>query len=230
MGIELFNAEFLAVLGSVVLINIVLSGDNAVVIALASRNLAHDQQKKAVFWGSFGAILMRVVLTIIAVSLLNIPLIQFIGGILLIWIAIKLLIEEKGDGHCNLDADCLMSAVKTIIFADLVMSIDNVIAVAGATRGNIPLLIFSLIISIPLIMWGSNVIMRLMERYPIIVTLGAGLLGYTAGEMILADVFVAGQLQNGLQFLHSIIPVVTTIGVIVAGWLLKSKQRDKALS
>jgi len=230
MGVELFNAEFLALLGSVILINIVLSGDNAVVIALASRNLPPEQQKKAIFWGSFGAIAMRVILTLIAVSLLKIPFIQLIGGLLLIWIAIKLLMEEKGDGHCDLDADCLMAAIKTIIFADLVMSIDNVIAVAGATRGNIPLLIFSLVISIPLIMWGSNLIMRLMERYPIIVTLGAALLGYTAGEMILADVYVAGRLHNGLQFLHTAIPAITTLGVVAVGWMLKKKQHDKASS
>lgn len=227
MFMEFLNPEFLAVLGSVILINIVLSGDNAVVIALASRNLPLEQQKKAIFWGSFGAIAMRVILTLVAVTLLKIPFIQAIGGLLLIWIAVKLLVEEKDDGHCDIGADCLMSAVKTIIFADLVMSIDNVIAVAGATKGNIPLLVVSLLISIPLIMWGSNLIMRMMEKYPIIVTLGAALLGYTAGEMILADVFVAKLIHNDL--LHMIIPIITTLGVIVAGRVFKSRQRDEAL-
>jgi YjbE family integral membrane protein len=220
---EFLSADFMVMLGSVILINIVLSGDNAVVIALASRNLPEHQQKKAVLWGSLGAIAMRVVLTLIAVSLLKIPFLQVIGGALLIWIAVKLLIEEKEE-HCNVDADCLTAAVKTIIFADLVMSIDNVIAVAGATRGNIPLLLISLAISIPLIIWGSNIIMHLMEKYPVIVTLGAALLGYTAGEMIVADTYVANALHGGLAFLHTGIPIATTLGVVLIGRILRQKQ------
>jgi YjbE family integral membrane protein len=224
MGLELFSPDFLVSLGSVILINIVLSGDNAVVIALASRNLPEKQQKRAILWGSFGAIAMRVLLTLVAVYLLKIPFLQVIGGGLLIWIAVNLLIQEN-DAHCNVDADCLMAAVKTIIFADLVMSIDNVIAVAGATKGNIPLLLISLAISIPLIIWGSNLIMHLMEKYPIIVTLGAALLGYTAGEMMVADVYVANMLHGSLQFLHIGIPIVTTLGVVLTGRILQGKKQ-----
>jgi YjbE family integral membrane protein len=220
---EFLSAEFMVMLGSVILINIVLSGDNAVVIALASRNLPEHQQKKAILWGSFGAIAMRVALTVIAVSLLKIPFLQVIGGALLLWIAVKLLIEEKDD-HCNVGADCLTAAIKTIIFADLVMSIDNVIAVAGATKGNIPLLLISLAISIPLIIWGSNIIMHLMEKYPVIVTIGAALLGYTAGEMIVADAYIANALHGGLAFLHTIIPIATTVGVVAIGRMLRQKQ------
>lgn len=223
---DIFSPDFLKTLSSVILINIVLSGDNAVVIAMASRNLPQEQQKKAVLWGSLGAIGLRVILTVVAVSLLKIPFLQVAGGVLLMWIAIKLLIEEKGDGHCDLEADCLTSAIKTIIFADLVMSIDNVIAVAGATKGSIPLLLFSLAISIPLIMWGSNIIMRLMEKYPIIITLGAALLGYTAGEMVLADAYVANLIHGKLDFLHIAIPAFTTISVVLVGWLVKQKKRQ----
>lgn len=223
MGLDLLHPDFWVTLGSVILINIVLSGDNAVVIALASRNLPPQQQKQAVLWGSFGAIAMRVVLTLVAVYLLKIPFLQVLGGGLLIWIAVKLLVQEH-DEQYDVNADCLMAAVKTIIFADLVMSVDNVIAVAGATKGNVPLLLISLAISIPLIIWGSSLIMRLMEKYPIIVTLGAALLGYTAGEMITADVYVANLLHGNLEFLHIAIPILTTLGTILTGRILQAKK------
>lgn len=225
MGYDLFGSEFLLSLCQVIIINIVLSGDNAVVIALASRNLPIHQQKKAILWGSLVAIIMRVLLTLVAVYLLKIPLLQVVGGVLLIWIAVKLLVEDK-DEACSYNPDGMIAAVKTIIFADLIMSLDNVVAVAGATRGNIPLLLISLAISIPLIMWGSNMLMNLMERFPIIVTLGAALLGYTAGEMMLSDVYVASLLQNMPHFLHTLIPIVTTLGVVVMGRVLQSKKRD----
>jgi YjbE family integral membrane protein len=224
MGLDLLNPDFWMSLGSVILINIVLSGDNAVVIALASRNLPVNQQKQAVLWGSFGAISLRVLLTLVAIYMLKIPLLQVIGGGLLIWIAVKLLVEEK-DEECEYNADCLLAAIKTIIFADLVMSMDNVIAVAGATQGNIPLLILSLAVSIPLIIWGSNMMMHMMEKYPIIVTLGAALLGYTAGEMIVADAYVANVLHGTLEFLHLGIPIITTLGVVVGGRVLQARKR-----
>jgi YjbE family integral membrane protein len=224
MGLEFLNPDFLVSLGSVILINIVLSGDNAVVIALASRNLPENQQKKAIMWGSCGAIVLRVLLTLVAVYMLKIPLLQVIGGGLLIWIAVKLLIQEEEE-QCEYKADCFIAAVKTIIFADLVMSMDNVVAVAGATQGNIPLLIISLAVSIPLIIWGSNLIMHMMEKYPIIVTLGAALLGYTAGEMIVADAYVASALHGSLGFLHLGIPIFTTLGVIVLGRMLQAKKQ-----
>jgi YjbE family integral membrane protein len=224
MGIEFLNAEFMVMLGSVSLINIVLSGDNAVVIALASRNLPKKQQKQAVLWGSCGAIFLRVLLTLVAVYMLKLPLLQVIGGGLLIWIAVKLLVEEQGD-HGDYHADSLLAAVKTIIFADLVMSMDNVVAVAGATQGNIPLLIISLAVSIPLIIWGSNLIMHMMEKYPFIVTLGAALLGYTAGEMIVADAYVASLLHGLLEFLHLGIPIFTTLGVVVGGRMLQARKK-----
>jgi len=223
---EFFSVEFFLMVGSVILIDVILGGDNAVVIALASRNLSAKQQKQAVLWGTLGAISIRVGLTVVAVSLLKIPLLKLVGGLLLIWIAIKLLTDEEKDSHCKVsDANSLITAVKTIIFADLVMSLDNVLALAAVTKGNIVLLLFGLGLSIPLIMWGSKLILLLMERYPVIITIGAALLGYTAGEMIVADAHIASLLQGQWAFLHKGIPVITTVGVVVVGRRLQARRR-----
>lgn len=209
------SSEFLLGLLEIILINIVLSGDNAVVIALACRNLDAKYQKKAVFLGSFGAIALRVVLTFVAVYLLQIPYLNFIGGILLLWIAIKLL---KGEDEEDIRASSnLIGAIKTIIIADLVMSLDNVVAVAGAAEGNMLLIIIGLAISIPLIIWGSQILMTIMDKFPIIVILGAGLLGYTAGEMILKDKAIAHFFEGIDPSLHIIIPVILAIFVVVVG-------------
>lgn len=224
---EFLNPEFFIMVGSVVLIDVVLGGDNAVVIALASRNLPVKQQKQAVLWGTVGAIILRIALTIVAVWLLSIPFLKVIGGLLLVWIAVKLLTDEKEDHGNVANADSLMAAIKTIIFADLVMSLDNVLALAAVTKGNISLLLFGLALSVPLIMWGSKLILHLMERYPVIITLGAALLGYTAGEMIVSDVHVAQALHGGLELLHRIIPIITTIGVVFIGRIIKAKRRGK---
>jgi len=218
--------EFFVGLIKIILINIVLSGDNAVVIALASRNLPIEQQKKAILWGSGGAIGLRVILTFMAVWLLKIPYLQVVGGLLLIWIAIKLLKGEEGEESLKSGAN-LKEAIKTIIFADLIMSLDNVVAVAGAANGSILLIAIGLALSIPLIIWGSQLLMKLMNRFPIIILGGAGLLGYTAGEMALGD--------KGLgQFLHEvfpgagvIIPIATTVLVIVVGkWQAKKGSNN----
>ncbi|MBD8114839.1 TerC family protein [Priestia megaterium] len=207
--------SFILNLLEILLINIVLSGDNAVVIALACRNLPNNYKKKAIFFGTFGAVILRVVLTFVAVYILTIPFLNFIGGILLLWIAINLLKgEEEGDVKANTS---LIGAIKTIIIADLVMSLDNVIAVAGAANGSITLIIVGLIISIPLIIWGSQILMKIMEKFPIIIILGAGLLGYTAGEMILKDQAIEHMLE-GINFnLHMILPVLLAILVIFIG-------------
>lgn len=223
---EFLNLEFFLMVGSVILVDVLLGGDNAVVIALASRNLPAHQQKQAVFWGSIGAVALRVALTVVAVWLLKIPFLKLIGGLLLIWIAVNLLMAEK-EAHCNVaDADSLAAAIKTIIFADLVMSLDNVLALAAVTKGNTSLLLFGLALSVPLIMWGSKLILHLMERYPIIITLGAALLGYTAGEMIVSDAHVSQVLHGGLKFLHTGIPVITTIGVVLIGHIGKIKRQS----
>jgi YjbE family integral membrane protein len=212
----------------IIIVNIVLSGDNAVVIALACRNLNPDLQKKAVFWGSFGAIALRIILTFIAIWLLKIPLVQVVGGLLLIWIAVKLLKGEDEDSHIGSGSN-MMEALKTIIFADLIMSLDNVIAVAGAANGNLLLVIIGLAISIPLIIWGSQLLMKLMSRFPIIVLLGAALLGYTAGEMIVGDKLVGGFIEETMPALHIILPVALALVVIAVGNYLKRKaEKEKA--
>jgi YjbE family integral membrane protein len=207
--------EFFLVLLEIILINIVLSGDNAVVIALACRNLDAKYQKKAVFLGSFGAIALRIVLTFLAVYLLTIPYLNFVGGILLLWIAIKLL---KGEDEEDIKASSnLMGAIRTIIFADLIMSLDNVVAVAGAAHGNMVLIILGLAISIPLIIWGSQLLMTIMDKFPIIVLLGAGLLGYTAGEMILNDKAVGHFFDQLHSSIHIVFPLLLAAAVIILG-------------
>jgi YjbE family integral membrane protein len=167
-------------------VNIILSGDNAVVIALAARSLPAKQQKQAVFWGAGAAVVLRIVLTIFAAALLALPWLKLIGSLLLFWIGVKLLIPEDGDDEIEA-SEHLMTAIKTILIADLVMSLDNVIAVAAAAGGSYVLLILGLAISIPLVIFGATLLIKLMERFPIIITAGAGLIGWVAGEMLVAD-------------------------------------------
>jgi YjbE family integral membrane protein len=214
-GIWSLEHEFLIGLLKIILINIVLSGDNAVVIALACRNLNPKYRKKAVFLGSFGAIALRVVLTFVAVYLLQIPFLNFIGGILLLWIAIKLL---KGEEEENIEGSSnLMGAIKTIIFADLIMSLDNVVAVAGAAGGNMTLIFIGLAVSIPLIIWGSQLLMTIMEKFPIIVLLGAALLGYTAGEMMLTDKVVSQFFEQLHPSIFTVFPLMLAVIVVIIG-------------
>ncbi len=176
-------------------VNIVLSGDNAVVIALAARSLPAKQQKAAVLWGSGAAVVMRIILTIFAVALLTLPWLKLVGSLLLFWIGVKLLIPEAEDDNVSA-SDNLMAAVKTILIADLVMSIDNVIAVAAAAGGSYTLLILGLGISIPLVIFGSTLLLHLMERWPVIITIGGGLLGFVAGEMLVTDPVLKGTLEG----------------------------------
>jgi YjbE family integral membrane protein len=184
---DLTSAAFWAALGSIILANIVLSGDNAVVIALAARSLPAQQQRKAIFWGSGAAIVMRIVLTLIAVEMLRWPYLKIIGGLLLLYIGVSLLVEDDDGEGTEERAGGLLSAIRTILVADLVMSLDNVLAVAAAAKGDTPLLVIGLAISIPLIIFGSTLLLKVMERLPIIITLGAALLGFLAGEMIFTD-------------------------------------------
>jgi YjbE family integral membrane protein len=204
----------------IMLINIVLSGDNAVVIALASKNLPLEQRKLAIWWGAFGAIALRLVLTLVAVSLLTIPFIQAGGSILLLWIAIKLLTDE--DGHSNVkEASTLGKAIWTIIVADFVMSLDNVLAIAAKGNGNNTVIILGIGLSIPIIIWGSTLVMNLLQKYPILVFIGAGILGYTAGEMFVKDEKMIDWLLHDYEFLHIWIPIMATIVVIAAGGIAK---------
>ena len=189
MELVLFSGIWWAALGSIVLANIVLSGDNAVVIAMAARRLPDSQRNKAIFWGSAAAIVMRILLTLVAIQLLALPYLKIIGAILLVYIGVQLLAEggDEEEGDHKQIKDGMMAAVRTILIADLVMSLDNVIAVAAAAKGNTPLLIIGLAVSIPLIIFGSTLLMKVMDRYPIIITMGAALLGFLAGQMVATD-------------------------------------------
>ena len=196
--------DFIMPLLSIVFINLLLSGDNALVIALACRQLQGDQQNKAVFWGGAGAILLRLVFVFVVAMLLRIPLLQFFGGFLLLWIAVNL---TKGEQHTeNIEAaHSLWGAVKTIIVADVVMSLDNVLAIVGVAKGNYLLLAIGLGISIPIIIWGSKFIIRLMEKWPVIIIAGAAFLGWVGGEMTVADPHMAGMV-HAYGFLHYGVP------------------------
>ncbi|WP_235846539.1 TerC family protein [Neobacillus drentensis] len=210
----------LAVLLKIILINIVLSGDNAVVIAMASRNVPKKQQKKAIFWGTFGAILLRLIFALAIIYLLNIPFVTFIGGLLLVYIAIKLLIGEE-EGHLREGGSSLVSAVKTIIIADAVMSLDNVLAIAGAVEGNLAGIMIGVIVSIPIVVFGSQIILKAMERYPAISYAGAGILAWTAGEMIIGEPKFDPVLSNDL---HLLVPSTITVLVIGFGYLISKKK------
>ena len=189
----LLTPVFWIAVGQIIMIDIVLGGDNAVVIALACRKLPPNLRTKGILWGTAGAIVLRVILIFFALQLLAIPFLKLVGAILLLWIGVKLLLPEHDDGHNSIEgSDRLWGAVKTVIVADLVMSVDNVIAIAGAaeTAGGdhtMPLVIFGLLVSIPIIVWGSQLVMKLMDRFPVIITLGAMLLGWIAGAMAVTD-------------------------------------------
>jgi len=182
------DSQFWLGLLEIIGVNIVLSGDNAVVIALAARSLPRRQQRAAIVIGSGAAIVLRVILTTVAARVLALPYLKLVGALLLLWIGVQLLLPgEDDDGSAALVSGHLMAAVRTILVADLVMSIDNVIAVAAAAHGDLVLLILGLAISIPLIIFGSTAILKLMDRFPVVITLGAGLLGYVAGDMLLSE-------------------------------------------
>jgi YjbE family integral membrane protein len=238
---ELQTAQFWAGLWQIILINIVLSGDNAVVIALAARSLPARQQKQAVMWGAGAAVVMRIVLTIIAVEMLKWPWLKLIGAVLLLWIAVKLLMpEEGGEGDVN-SSENLWAAIKTILIADLLMSLDNVIAVAAAARGSLSLLIIGLAISIPLVVFGATLLMKVMERWPIIITIGAALLGFVAGEMAATDPALDGWLRANFTYVEDhamvgpvslkvICGIVGAILVVVVGkWLAGRVHRKEVV-
>ena len=195
---EFLSQAFWIGLLKIIGVNVILSGDNAVVIALAARSLPQKQQKQAVFWGAGAAILLRIILTLFAVALLTLPWLKIVGSLLLFWIGIKLLIPEEDDGEIEA-SDQLLAAIKTILVADLVMSLDNVIAVAAAAGGSVILLVLGLAISIPLVIFGATLLIKLMERFPVIITIGAGLIGWVAGEMLVADSALEGWF-TGLGF------------------------------
>ena len=210
----------------IIIINILLSGDNAVVIALACRNLPPRQRRVGIFWGVIGAVVLRIILTFFAVSLLRLPYLQLVGAALLLYIGIQLIAEEEEDGEQEVKAhDRLLGAVRTVIVADLVMSLDNVIGVAGAAKGSLALLIFGLVVSIPLVVVGSQLIMKLIERFPILVIAGGGLLGYIAGEIAIEDTAVKPWIDANMAQLHYIAPIAGIVIVVGVGWWLTRRRK-----
>jgi YjbE family integral membrane protein len=223
---DVMSAAFWAALGSIILANILLSGDNAVVIALAARSLPPHQQKKAILFGSGAAIVMRIGLTILAAEMLRWPYLKIIGGLLLVYIGVTLMLEDdEGEGGANDGGNSsMMSAIRTILIADLVMSLDNVLAVAAAAKGNTTLLVIGLAISIPLIIFGSTLLLKIMERFPIIITVGAALLGFLAGEMLLTDPAVTARFG---ELSHTIVNVAGALGaalVVALGTYLQRRH------
>jgi len=232
----LSELNWLAV-GQIILIDILLGGDNAIVIALACRNLPAKMRMKGILWGTFGAIGIRIVLIAFAVTLLEMPYIKLIGGVLLFWIGTRLLTDNDDHGEVS-GSDKLFTAIKTIIIADLVMSIDNVIAIASAAEQagehQLLLVVFGIFVSIPIIVWGSTLVLRLMQSFPLIITLGAALLGYLAGGMVFSDSAVLPWIQQylpqhdfavpGMQLHLSIPGLVGAIGVVIIGTLMAKKQ------
>ena len=208
----------------IIVINILLSGDNAVVIALACRNLPGRQRTWGIILGAVGAIVLRIILTFFAVTLLGLPWLKLVGGLLLLWIGVKLIADEEGgegEGEAKFQAsDRLWAAVRTVVVADLVMSIDNVLGVAAAAKGSLALLVFGLVVSIPLVIAGSQIILALIERFPVLILAGGGLLGYVAGEMIVEDAALAPWIEATAPWLHWILPVAGIVAVIgVAKWV-----------
>lgn len=184
---EVVSAEFLSALLAIVVIDLVLAGDNAIVIALAARNLPQHLRKRAIAWGTIGAIAVRTAMTLVVVWLLKIPGLLFVGGALLVWIAYKLLMNEDGEGHETEGARSFWGAMKTIVVADALMGLDNVLAVAGAAHGSFLLVVLGLLISIPIVIWGSQLILKFVERYPSIIYVGAGVLAWTAVKMMVSE-------------------------------------------
>jgi YjbE family integral membrane protein len=227
----LTDPEFWARWLSIVIIDLTLAGDNALVIALAVRTLPRRQQFWGRIWGTFGAVALRLAFITIITFLLKIPLLQFAGGLLLIWIAIKLIRQDTGEGdgegHVR-HGTTLLQAVWIIIVADVVMSLDNVLAVAAAAHGDLVLVVFGIALSLPLVVWGSGILARLMGRYPWIVWLGGGILGYVAGEMILKDRVVRQWLGDGaVDVLHYPLPLVLGVGITALGWWFAQLSRQR---
>jgi len=218
--VEFLSPPFWVAAFQIIVINILLSGDNAVVIALACRNLPARQRRWGIIWGAVGAIVLRIILTFFAVQLLELPYLKIVGGILLLWIGVKLIAEDDGDGPDIKASDRLFAAVKTVIVADLVMSIDNVLAVAAAAKGSLVLLIFGLVVSIPLVIVGAQLIMKLIERLPLLIVAGGGVLGYVAGEMIVEDPAIHDWVASQGKWPHWALPIAGIVLVIVvAKWI-----------
>ncbi len=219
-----------AAVGQIILIDILLGGDNAVVIALACRNLPAAQRRAGILWGTAGAIILRVLLIAFAMTLLQVAFLKIVGGLLLLWIGVKLLLKEDEDEHGNLQgATTLWGAVRTIIIADFVMSLDNVIAIAAAAQNTpgdhqLGYVIFGLLVSIPIIVWGSTLVLKLIDRFPLVITFGGGLLGWIAGGMIVTDVMWTAWFGPATSTLRIVAEVIGAVLVILIAWLLNRRN------
>jgi YjbE family integral membrane protein len=228
---EFLTAQFWFAVGQIIMIDILLGGDNAVVIALACRQLPPQLRTKGILWGTAGAIVLRVILIAFALTLLQLPFLKLVGAALLLWIGVKLLVPEDDEHSSIQGSDKLWAAVKTVIVADLVMSVDNVIAIAGAATGagaqhQMPLVIFGLLVSIPIIVWGSQLVLKLMDRFPLIITAGGMLLGWIAGTMAHSDPAVKDWLPQTALWSYGL-GAAGALGVFLVGSLLKN-QADQA--
>ena len=229
---EFLTAHFWLAVGQIIMIDILLGGDNAVVIALACRQLPPNLRIKGILWGTAGAIVLRVILIAFALTLLQIPYLKIVGAVLLLWIGVKLLVPQDEGEHSNIQAsDKLWAAVKTVIVADLVMSIDNVIAIAGAATGaggqhQLPLVIFGLLVSIPIIIWGSQLVLKLMDRFPLIIAVGGMLLGWIAGTMAHSDPAVHGLMPQSALWSYSM-GAAGAVFVFLIGLLLKRRGQSQ---
>ena len=224
---ETASPQFWVAAFQIIVINLLLSGDNAIVIALACRNLPPNQQKWGVIWGAAAVVVLRIVLTFFAIQLLTLPWLKLVGGVLLVWIGIKLIADDSGGGEHDVKAsDKLLAAVWTILIADLVMSVDNVLGVAAAAKGSFLPLVFGLVLSIPIVIGGSKIIMRLIERFPLLVVAGGGLLGYVAAEMMTSDPVVADWVTAQGPWMHWAALIAGILLVIGPPYWLKRRNRD----
>ena len=228
---DLFSTEFLSALLAIIVIDLVLAGDNAIVIAMAARSLPSHLQKRAIIWGAAGAIVVRSAMTLVVVWLLNIPGLLLAGGALLVWIAYRLLVpgEDESEGH-GPAATTFWGAMKTIVIADAVMGLDNVLAVAGAAHGNYLLVILGLLISVPIVIWGSTLILGLVERYPGIVYVGAGVLVWTAAKMMLSEPLIKGHMAAVNGAVTPLIYLALIGGVLWTGFIRNHRRLDSRIT
>ncbi|WP_293221219.1 TerC family protein [Ottowia sp.] len=231
---EFLTPHFWVAVGQIIMIDILLGGDNAVVIALACRKLPDNQRTKGIVWGTVGAIVLRIILIAFALALLQIPYLKFIGALLLLWIGVKLIAPDDEDEHGNIQSsDKLWTAIKTVIVADLVMSIDNVVAIAAAAQGagekhELALVIFGLLVSIPIIVGGSQIILRLMDRFPIIITLGGMLLGWIAGTMAHTDPALVPWLPQDRTWHYALGVAGALLVLLIGKWLQRRRAAAPA--
>ncbi|HSW08627.1 TerC family protein [Aquabacterium sp.] len=230
---QFLSAEFWVAVGQIIMIDILLGGDNAVVIALACRQLPAKQRTQGIIWGTVGAIVLRVVLIFFALTLLKIAFLKIVGAALLLWIGVKLLAPDEEGDHEIKASDKLWSAVRTVIVADFVMSLDNVIAIAGAAEGaggdhKMPLVIFGLLVSIPIIVWGSQFVIKLMDRFPVVITLGGMLLGWIAGTMAVSDPALGSTIPQAAGAApaawHYSAGIAGALLVLAIGWAVKKRR------